>query len=145
MKRIWLLANVFVAKHAMDFPCLVHAKADAEMIGVRPAIEYPNVTLMINAKAIKLNTNPAGTVVEEVIVEVEGKPEVFRSNIVIVSCGATNSAKLLLMSASEKHPNGLANGSDQVGRNYMFQNSQAVLALSMEPNLTYFPKNNSTE
>jgi choline dehydrogenase-like flavoprotein len=122
------------------FPCMVHAKADAEMIGVRPAIEYPNVTLMINAKAVKLNTNPAGTRVEEVIVEVEGKLEVFRSDLVIVSCGATNSAKLLLMSANDKHPNGLANGSDQVGRNYMFQNSQAVLALSKEPNLTIFQK-----
>jgi choline dehydrogenase-like flavoprotein len=122
------------------FPCLVHAKADAEVISVRPAIEFPNVNLMTNAKAIKLNTNAAGTCVDEVIVEIEGKYEVFESNIVVVSCGAANSAKLLLMSANEKHPNGLANGSDQVGRNYMFQNSQGVLALSLEPNLTIFQK-----
>ena len=46
----------------------------------------------------------------------------------------------LLLSANEKHPNGLANGSDQVGRNYMFHNSQAVVALSLEPNLTQFQK-----
>jgi choline dehydrogenase-like flavoprotein len=59
---------------------------------------------------------------------------------VVVSCGAANSAKLLLASASERHPNGLANGSDQVGRNYMFHNSQAVLALSKEPNPTVFQK-----
>ena len=122
------------------FPCLVHAKADAEMIGVRPAIEFPNVTLMTNAKAVKLNTNSAGTAVNEVVVEIEGKTEIFRSDIVVVACGATNSAKLLLMSANEKHPNGLANGSDQVGRNFMFHNSQAVLALSQEPNLTKFQK-----
>jgi choline dehydrogenase-like flavoprotein len=122
------------------FPCLVQAKADAEMIGVRPAIEYPNVTLMIHAKALKLKTNSSGTSVDEVLVEVEGKTDVFRSDLVIVSCGATNSAKLLLMSANDKHPNGLANGSDQVGRNYMFHNSQAVLALSLEPNLTSFQK-----
>ena len=43
-------------------------------------------------------------------------------------------------SASDAHPNGLANGSDQVGRNYMFHNSQAVLALSKEPNPTAFQK-----
>ena len=36
----------------------------------------------------------------------------------------------LLVSATEQHPQGLANGSDQVGRNYMFHNSAAVLALS---------------
>lgn len=122
------------------FPCLVQAKSDAEMIGVRPAIEFPNVTLMINAKALKLNTNSSGTSVNEVIVEVEGKKEVFRSDIVILSCGAANSAKLLLMSANDKHPNGLGNGSDQVGRNYMFHNSQAVLAISREPNPTLFQK-----
>ena len=98
------------------------------------------MTLLTNAKAIKLNTNPAGNSINEVIVEIEGKQETFRSDLVIVSCGATNSAKLLLMSANDKHPNGLANGSDQVGRNYMFHNSQAVLALSEEPNLTHFQK-----
>jgi choline dehydrogenase-like flavoprotein len=122
------------------FPCLVHAKADAEIIGVRPALEFSNVTLMINAKAVTLITNPAGTMIKEVVVEIEGKTEVFRSDVVVVSCGATNSAKLLLMSANDKHPNGLGNGSDQIGRNYMFQNSQAVLALSLEPNLTHFQK-----
>ena len=57
-----------------------------------------------------------------------------------MSCGAANSAKLLLSSANDKHPNGLANGSDQVGRNYMFHNSQAVLALSKEENPTVFQK-----
>lgn len=66
--------------------------------------------------------------------------DVFRGDIIVVSCGAVNSAKLLLMSANDKHPNGLANGSDQVGRNYMFHNSQAVLALSLEPNPTMFQK-----
>ncbi len=64
----------------------------------------------------------------------------MRADIVVVSCGAANTAKLLLSSANEKHPNGLANGSDQVGRNYMFHNSQAVLAISKEPNPTVFQK-----
>ena len=41
---------------------------------------------------------------------------------------------------NDAHPHGLANGSDQVGRNYMFHNSQAVLALSKEPNPTVFQK-----
>jgi choline dehydrogenase-like flavoprotein len=59
---------------------------------------------------------------------------------VVVSCGATNSAKLLLQSASDKHPNGLANGSDQVGRNFMFHDSTAVLALSHDENPTIFQK-----
>ena len=63
-----------------------------------------------------------------------------RRDIVVVACGAANSAKLLLASASDKHPKGLANGSDQVGRNFMYHDSQAVLALSKEPNPTVFQK-----
>ena len=122
------------------FPCLVQAKSDAEMMGVRPSIENPNVTLITGAKVLKLNTNPEGTAVKEVVVEIDGKTETFQGDIVVVSCGAANSAKLLLMSANDKHPNGLANGSDQVGRNYMYHNSQAVLALSLEPNPTTFQK-----
>jgi len=122
------------------FPCLVHAKSDAEVVAVRPALEYPNVMLLRNARALKLETNPAGTAVTSVVAEVEGVLDTFRGDIIVVSCGAANSAKLLLMSANDKHPNGLANGSDQVGRNYMFHNSQAVLAISREPNPTMFQK-----
>lgn len=122
------------------FPCLVHAKADAEVIGVRPAVKYPNVTLLRNAHVKKLNTNAEGSSVTEVVAEVEGKPQSFKGTIVVVSCGAANSAKLLLMSANSKHPKGLANGSDMVGRHYMFHNSQAVLAVSKEPNPTFFQK-----
>jgi choline dehydrogenase-like flavoprotein len=122
------------------FPCLVHAKADAEIAAVRPALEFSNVTLIRNAKVLKLETNAAGTAVAQVIAEVAGERDTFGGDIVVVSCGAANSAKLLLMSANDKHPNGLANGSDQVGRNYMFHNSQAVIAISREPNPTMFQK-----
>ena len=58
----------------------------------------------------------------------------------VVSAGASNSAKLLLRSATDRHPNGLANGSDQVGRNYMFHNSKAIVALAKERNDTVFQK-----
>jgi choline dehydrogenase-like flavoprotein len=122
------------------FPCLVHAKSDAEVIAVRPALEHPNVELLTNATAIELKTDADGKAVTEVVVERDGDQETYSANIVAVSCGAANSAKLLLASATDKHPNGLANGSDQVGRNYMFHNSQAVLALSREPNPTIFQK-----
>jgi choline dehydrogenase-like flavoprotein len=122
------------------FPCLVHAKSDAEVLGVRPALEHSNVTLLTNAKAVRLETNEAGTAVTEVVVERDGTTESFAGDVVVVACGAANTAKLLLESANDKHPNGLANGSDQVGRNYMFHDSVAVLALSREENPTVFQK-----
>jgi choline dehydrogenase-like flavoprotein len=122
------------------FPSLVQAKADAEIFGVRPAVEHPNVTLITNARAVRLTTDDAGGTVTAVEVEVNGDPRTYRGDIVVVAAGAANSAKLLLASASDRHPNGLANGSDQVGRNYMFHNSTAVLAISREPNPTKFQK-----
>jgi choline dehydrogenase-like flavoprotein len=122
------------------FPCVVHAKSDAEVLGVRPALEHSNVTLWTNARVVKLETDESGRNVTEVVVEHEGGTKSISGDVVVVSCGAANSAKLLLSSASDKHPNGLANGSDQVGRNYMFHASQAVLALSREENPTVFQK-----
>jgi choline dehydrogenase-like flavoprotein len=122
------------------FPCLVHAKSDADVLGVRPALEHPNVTLLTNARAVKLETDEHGSSVTEVVVERDGETEHYAGNVVVVACGAANTAKLLLQSASDKHPNGLANGSDQVGRNYMFHDSVAVLALSREENPTTFQK-----
>jgi choline dehydrogenase-like flavoprotein len=122
------------------FPCLVHAKSDAEVLGVRPALEHPNVTLLTNAQAVRLETNDAGTAITGVVVARGGTHETYTADLVVVSCGAANSARLLLASASDAHPHGLANGSDQVGRNYMFHNCVAVLALSKEPNPTVFQK-----
>ena len=122
------------------FPSLVQAKSDAEIFGVRPALKHSNVTLLTNARATKLTTDAAGTTVTGVEVERDGATETYRADIVVVSAGAANSAKLLLASANDRHPNGLANGSDQVGRNYMFHNSTAVLAVSKEPNPTKFQK-----
>jgi len=122
------------------YPCLVHAKADAEVIAVRPALKYPNVTMITNAEVTKLETSASGREITGVIVNRNGTTETYSANVVVVSAGASNTTRLLLMSANDKHPNGLANGSDQLGRNYMFHNSQAVVALSIEPNLTQFQK-----
>jgi choline dehydrogenase-like flavoprotein len=122
------------------FPCLVHAKSDAEVLGVRPALEHENVTLLTDSEVVGLATDEAGTTVTEVVVSRDGGEERFAGDVVVVACGAANTAKLLLRSASDRHPNGLANGSDQVGRHYMFHDSTAVLALSREGNDTAYQK-----
>jgi choline dehydrogenase-like flavoprotein len=122
------------------FPCAVHAKSDAEVFGVRPALEHPNVTLLIDRRVIKLDTDDSGRTVTEVLVHGPDGPESYSGDVVVLACGAANTAQVLLLSSSDRHPNGLANGSDQVGRNYMFHNSSAVLALSREENPTVFQK-----
>jgi len=122
------------------FVCAVHGKSDAEVLGVRPALEHPNVTLITNAHVVRLGTDGTGRAVTEVLFQHGASTESVGADVVVLACGAANTAKLLLLSHNEKHPKGLANASDQVGRNYMFHNSQAVLALSREENPTIFQK-----
>jgi len=122
------------------FPCLVNGKADAETICVRPALRHPNVNLLTNARVVRLLTSASGREVRQVVVDHNGIPETYAANMVVVSAGAANSAKLLLQSANDRHPRGLGNGSDLVGRNYMFHNSTAVVALSRRENPTMFQK-----
>jgi choline dehydrogenase-like flavoprotein len=122
------------------YPCLVHAKSDAEVLAVRPILDMPNVTLLVGAEVVKLETADSGRTVTKVIVERRGVREEYASDVVVVSAGAANSAKLLLRSANDAHPQGLANGSGQVGRNYMFHNCAAVMAVSLEKNPTVFQK-----
>jgi choline dehydrogenase-like flavoprotein len=121
-------------------PCLVNAKADAQLCGVEPALAHPNVTLLTGAFVKRLETSPSGREVTEVVVERGGGEERYRGDVVVVSCGAINSAALLLRSRSDKHPRGLANGSDVVGRHYMGHINSIQMALSLCPNPTVFQK-----
>jgi choline dehydrogenase-like flavoprotein len=122
------------------FPCLVHAKSDAQVICVDPALEHPNVTLVTNARVSRLLTNASGRAVTGVAVQRNGSEEIFSGDIVVSSCGAINSAALLLRSATDHHPNGLANASGVVGRHYMGHVNSVLLAISKSPNPTVFQK-----
>ena len=102
-----------------SFPCQRHAKSDADVCCVRPLLERPNVTLWTGAHARRLLTEPSGARVEAVEVDHEGERSRVEAPLVVVSCGAVNSAALLLRSASDRHPDGLANSSGLVGRRYM--------------------------
>jgi choline dehydrogenase-like flavoprotein len=128
------------------FPCLIDAKADAHVCCVEPSLAYPNVTLLRNALVTRLMTTPSGREVTRVDVQRDGgesgdkRAESFSADIVVVACGAINSAALLLRSANDKHPKGLANSSDVVGRHYMGHTNSVLLAVSKCPNPTVFQK-----
>ncbi len=122
------------------YPCLMYAKSDAQVCCVDPALEYSNVELLTNAFVKRLETNASGREISSVVVERNGKVEVFTADIVVASAGAINSAALLLRSANDRHPNGLANSSDVVGRHYMGHVNSVLMALSRCPNPTVFQK-----
>ncbi len=121
-------------------PCLVNAKSDAQVICVDPALAHPNVSLVTGAYVSRLDTDPSGRRVTGVRVERDGMAERYTGDIVVVSAGAINSAALLLRSASDRHPRGLANGSDMVGRHYMGHVNSVLMAVSKCPNPTVFQK-----
>jgi choline dehydrogenase-like flavoprotein len=122
------------------YACLVYAKSDAQVCAVDPALAHPNVTLLTGALVRRLETSPSGREVTGVIVERQGTVERYAADVVVVACGAINSAALLLRSASDAHPRGLANGSDVVGRHYMGHVNSVLIALSKQPNPTVFQK-----
>ena len=114
-----LRENCVFCNTCNSFPCKIHAKSDAEVCAVTPATAHANVTLWTNATARRLITDSTGRKIEAVEIERGGAVERVSAPLVIVSCGAVNSAALLLRSASDKHPDGLANSSGLVGKRYM--------------------------
>jgi len=145
------------------YPCMVHAKSDADINCIRQIMHLPNVTLMTKSRVTRLITNNSGTVVESVEVmhsgpghplnsstspdeslappaSGQGHSATYSAGLFAVCAGAVNSAVILLASANDKHPNGLANRSDQVGRNFMYHQADALLAISTKRNEDSYTK-----
>jgi len=145
------------------YPCIVHAKSDADINCIRQILNLPNVTLMTNSRVTRLITSASGTsvIAVEVLHSGAGKPygsamapsemhappasetgktATYEAGFFAVCAGAINSAVILLASANDKYPNGLANSSDQVGRNFMYHQADALLALSTERNEDSYTK-----
>ncbi len=122
------------------YPCLLKAKSDARTIAIEPIMDLPNITLLTGRKVKRLETDPSGKTVTEVVCETENGEERWTGDIVVLAAGAANSAAVLLASANAAHPDGLANGSDQVGRNYMFHTLTAMVSLTAAHVDVTFPK-----
>lgn len=123
------------------FPCQVLAKADADVNAVRTALRSPGTELLTRAYARRLLTGLGGRRVRGVEVELDGAVHTFTSETVVVSCGAVNSAALLLRSRSDLHPHGLANSSGALGRHYMVHNNTVAMGINpVRKNRTTFQK-----
>jgi choline dehydrogenase-like flavoprotein len=124
----------------MAFPDPTDSKADGQIMCLRPALKNKNVTLMTHAYVDKLFTDPSGQRVIAAIAIINGEKIKFSADIFIVACGAVNSAALFLRSSNEMHPTGLANSSDQVGRNLMLHHNGCLVAFTKKKNDCVFQK-----
>jgi len=122
------------------FPDPTDSKADGQVVALRPALLNKNVTLLTHAYVEKLDTDPTGTKITKVVAHVNGEKTIFSSDLVFVACGAVNSAALFLRSANDKHSNGLANSSGQVGRNLMLHHNGCLVAFTKKKNNSVFQK-----
>ena len=123
------------------FPCPTNGKSDAQTMVVDPALrDCPNLTLKTRTYIERLVLDPSGRTVTGVVGNCDGETFQASADLVVVACGALSSALLMLRSGGEHHPDGLANASGQVGRNYMRHNNSTVIALSKTPNPTRFQK-----
>ena len=107
---------------------------DAELFGVDLAKQASNVSIRDRVKVRRLHVNPSGNEVRAVEAEVDGHAWLFSGDLVVLAAGAINSAAILLRSATEHHSRGLANGSDQVGRNLMKPQLTSIIQLAAAAN-----------
>ena len=80
----------------------------------------------------RIATDGSGRRVSHLVADGPEGPMTISGGRFVLSAGAVNSAALLLASADEKHPRGLANGSDQVGRNFMMHNNAHIVAVDLD-------------
>jgi choline dehydrogenase-like flavoprotein len=114
------------------FPCKLGAKSDAETCGIDPAIATGHARLLTGIRVRRIVTDGSGRRVNHLVAESgDGSVKVTGARFVLAA-GAVNSAALLLASADDKHPRGLANSSDQVGRNFMMHNNAHIVAVDFD-------------
>ncbi|MCD6639032.1 MAG: GMC family oxidoreductase [Nocardioides sp.] len=124
-----------------SFPCRVRRKAEADTCGVSPALDAGDVTLWTRSRVRRVLTDHSGEWATGVVVERDGEQVEVRAEVVVLSAGAVNSAALLLASADERHPDGLANSSGLVGRRYMAHRATMMESVDLRrPHDTVFQK-----
>ncbi len=126
--------------HFDGFPDPTETKADSQVVALRQALAAPNVTLLHNAVVNRLITDKSGRRISVVEVTKDNERIVFEADVVVLAAGAVNSAAILLRSNNLQFPNGLANSSGMVGRNYMLHQNGCVVNISSKPNTAQFQK-----
>jgi choline dehydrogenase-like flavoprotein len=111
------------------YPCLLDAKGDADIAAMRPALASPTVKLLTRSQVTRLVTSPDGSEIAGLTIRRDQREHTIVADRYVVAAGAVNSAALLLRSRNASHPGGVANSSDQVGRNYMAHTCSAVMGV----------------
>ncbi len=98
--------------------CVTASNYSSSQVQIFPALKTGRVTLITNAMARELLVDDLGKVKAVSYIDKTTRTEhQIRCRTVVVAASACETARLLLNSKSERYPNGIANGSGQLGRN----------------------------
>ncbi len=123
------------------YPNADYGKGDAEIKALNPVLNKDNITLWRNARVTRLLTHQENSDIDAVELEHEGEKKKINAKLVVLCAGAINSAALLLNSKNKQYPDGLANSSGMVGKNFMNHNCTAMLAINpMRKNSSVYQK-----
>ena len=113
--------------------CKSGAKWSALYTEVAAAEATGKLDLRTESHAAKIEHDAAGKAVGVVYFDAAGKQQRQKARAVCVAGNSIETPRLLLLSASSKYPDGLANSSGQVGRNYQRHTTGSVYAIMDEP------------
>lgn len=103
-----------------SYGCASGAKGSSRAALLGKAAATGKCQIRPHAKVNRLISDQQGRVIAAEYVDAANKPQRVDARIFVVACQAIETARLLLLSTGAKHPDGLANRYQQVGRNLLF-------------------------
>ena len=121
--------------------CMTHSNFSSTSVFLPPAVKTGKLTIITGAMAREVLTDENGKATGVSYVNTaDGSERTVRSKAVVLAASACESARLMLNSKSSRHPNGLSNSSDQLGRN--LTDSTGLAVSGFMPKLLDMPPHN---
>jgi choline dehydrogenase-like flavoprotein len=119
--------------YCMFFGCEVGAKSSTLVAMIPQAEASGHCEIRAESTVFRIGADSAGRVSEVLYYDAAGNEQAQKVKAAIVCANGAETPRLLLMSASDRHPDGLANSSGFVGRNLMFNSHALVSAVFEQP------------
>ncbi len=103
-----------------SYGCSTGAKGSSRAALLNRAIKTGNCKIIANAKVFRLESNNKGNVTAVKYFDQNKLKKTVTAKLFVVACQAIETSRLLLSSTGEKHPNGLGNNHNQLGKNILF-------------------------
>ncbi len=100
-----------------SYGCHSGAKASSRSALLDDAVKTKHCQVITHAKAYQINTNEEGNASSVDYYDKDGNSQRINAKIITVACYSIESSRLLLSSKGEKHPKGIGNKHDQIGKN----------------------------